>query len=104
MLTDKIAFAKFATSWIVAAGVGTIVKSIVTTATEPNEIEIDGELYTEKVKRSSKITIPVATIVVTAMAKDACAHYTDAKIDELVAFYRKYITKTDVETDPETEK
>jgi hypothetical protein len=105
MPINKTAIAKQITSWTVGAGVGTIVHAIVRNNTQPAlTLTEDGELQTEKSKRSTKVTVPAASFVVTLMAKEACSDYTDAKIDEVVAWWNKHVNKIEPETPSDTEK
>jgi hypothetical protein len=76
---EPLDIAKMATCYMVGAGTGKIVTSIIR-----NNIEDPENLY-------KKIQIVGAGVVLGMMAKDATKKYTDAKIDEYVAFYNETV-------------
>jgi hypothetical protein len=72
----KIEITKLAVRLVVGAGAGTIVKGIVMRNVYPENIV-------------QKVTIFAGALVLGAMAADASTDYTDAKIDGVVAWWRK---------------
>jgi hypothetical protein len=75
---ERLAITKYIVSWIVGAGVGTIVHRVIDNNVEPET-------------KVQKITVPAASLVLGYAAKDASAAYTNAKIDKLAAWYDKTI-------------
>lgn len=73
---SKIDLAKYATSFVVGAGVSKIVKCIVANNTDPKNLK-------------DKVVIGVGAYVIGSMVADLAQDYTNAKIDEMVAFYQK---------------
>lgn len=76
---EPLDIAKMATRYMVGAGTGKIVVSIIR-----NNIEDPENLY-------KKIQIVAAGAVIGMMAKDATKQYADAKIDEYIAFYHETV-------------
>lgn len=73
---DKIYLAKAIVSTIVGIGTGKIVTSIVQNNTDPETI-------------TDKVTITSSGVVLGMMAADISKRYTDAKIDDIVAFVKE---------------
>jgi hypothetical protein len=67
---ERFVITKQIVSWVVGAGVGTIVHRIIDNNVEPET-------------RTQKVTVPVASLVIGYAAKDATTAYTNAKIDSI---------------------
>lgn len=76
---EPLDLAKMAARYMIGAGTGKIVVSII-----QNNVAAPENLY-------KKVQIVGAGIVIGMMAKDATKKYTDMKIDEYVAFYNESI-------------
>lgn len=76
---DKIAIAKQAVGYVVAAGAAKIVSGFISNNTDPEKV-ID------------KITITVASVAIGSLVKEALQKHTDAKIDSVVELWNKHIT------------
>lgn len=74
----KLDIAKRATSFIVGVGVTKVVHAICQNNTQPQTI-------------TEKVTVGAAGVVIGMIATDVTRKYTDAKIDELVAWYKANI-------------
>jgi hypothetical protein len=77
----KIAIAKKIVSTIVGFGTGKIVHDIIA-----NNVPTDNT--------AQKVSVASASFVIGTMAVDATSSYTDAKIDEIVDWWSKNVTKT----------
>lgn len=75
-MIDKLDLTKKVASIIIGAGTTRIVTGIIKNNTAPDKIQ-------------DKIAIASAGLVLGAMASDATKKYTDAKIDELAAWYKE---------------
>lgn len=75
---DKIDIAKKAVSFVVGAGVKTIITTIIKNNVDPENL-------------AQKVTVTAGTLVVAGLVADATSGYTDAKIDALVTFYNEKI-------------
>jgi hypothetical protein len=73
-----IPIAKKAVSFIVGAGVKTIITTIIKDNVEPDNL-------------AQKVTVVAGTLVVAGIVADASSKYTDAKIDACVNFYNEKI-------------
>lgn len=78
---DKIKAAKLVVNFVVGAGVAKIVQGVITHNTDPEKL-------------TDKVAIGAAAVVVGSMAKDATSSYTDAKIDQLVEWWKEQVQKT----------
>lgn len=77
---DTLAIAKKAVQIVVGAGVTKIVAGIIEHNTDPKKV-------------TDKVAIVGASFVLGSMAADATSKYTDAKIDELAAWWQSNIKK-----------
>lgn len=77
----KLQIAKQIASTIVGIGTTKIVSAIIQNNITPDKV-ID------------KVTVVGASVVIGSMAADATKTYTDAKIDEAVAWWKKTVSKT----------
>lgn len=77
----KIEFAKTAVSFVVGSGTSKIVVGIIS-----NNVRAD--------KVTDQVAITSAGVVIGMMAADATKKYTDAKIDEIVDWWKKNVKKT----------
>ena len=75
---EYIPIVKKAVTFVVGAGVKTIVTAIVKNNVEPDNL-------------AQKVTVAAGTIVVAGMVADATSTYTDAQIDKIVTFYDEKI-------------
>lgn len=75
---DKILIAKRVTSFVVGAGVKTIISTIIKDNVDPDNL-------------AKKATVIAGTFVIAGIVADASSSYTDAKIDALVDFYNEKI-------------
>lgn len=78
MPINKTNIAKTVVGFVVGAGTSKIVKSIIDKNVEPE-------------KKTDKVAVASASLVVGSMAADATKKYTDAKIDEIVDWWEKNV-------------
>lgn len=76
-IVNKIVIAKKTISVIVTSGTGKIVSDIIKSNTTPSESTID------------KVTYTVGAYALGAMIAAKTAEFTDAKVDEIVAIFKK---------------
>ena len=76
----KLEFAKTATKIVVGAGVGIIVKNIISNNAQPEEL-------------THKVAVAAGSFVLGSMIADVATRYTDVKIDEAAAWYNKNVKK-----------
>lgn len=76
----KTEIAKKATSFVVGLGTTTIVRSIVQNNVAPENV-------------TQKVTVTAGTVVLGSMVADVSKAYTDAKIDQVVAWWKTNVNK-----------
>jgi len=85
---NRIAAVKLLTGLIVGSGASKIVKTII-----ENNVDISIAIKNTPLKVVEKVSVAAGTLVIGAMAADVSRRYTDAKIDEAVAWYVENIKK-----------
>lgn len=78
---NKLELTKYVTSFIVGAGTTRIVSGIINNNTEIRHV-------------ADQVTVISASVVIGSMASAATRDYTNAKIDEVAAWYRQNITSS----------
>jgi len=78
---SKTEIAKCVVSVVVGSGTTKIVSAVIRNNVSPEKI-------------TDKVTIAAGSVVLGLMAADATKNYTDAKIDEAVAWWREHVTVT----------
>jgi hypothetical protein len=76
----KLDIAKRAISFTVGFGTSAIIGSIIKNNSAPSNLP-------------EKVAMPVAGVMLTMMVSDVTKKYTDAKVDEVVAWYNENIKK-----------
>lgn len=77
---DKVVIVKKVISTVVGLGTSTIVKAIIENNTEPETL-------------TSKVTVTAASAAIGYAASDVMSDYTDAKIDEVINWWKNRSNK-----------
>lgn len=76
----KLELAKAATKFVVGFGTATIIRTIAHNNVQPNDLP-------------TKVAVTAGALVLGSMVADVATRYTDAKIDEVAAWYNENVKK-----------